>query len=224
MHPEAIDGEICLWLSECNSTRGWRKVGSKSNNRPYTIKKEELEAMLNEASKRGAEAGVSAFMATISKQKANRERQVVNATKVLLKKYRDFKTMADKTLVDAASVEEESTDEDLIEAINALMQFGIDKRELDIVSNQKRVYRTKALMAHVDVMLEAYRIRCDKALNQDEQRRYRVIYEMYISPEPLAAIDIAESEHIGLTTVYDTVNKAINDLSILIFGVDGIKL
>ena len=199
-------------------------MGSKSGSRACTIKKEELEAMLNEAAKRGAEAGVSAFMASISKQKANRDRQVMNATKVLLKKYRDFKTMADKTLVDAASVEEESTDEDLIEAINSLMQFGVDKRELDIVSNQKRVYRTKALMAHVDIMLEAYRIRCDRALNQDEQRRYRVIYQMYISPEPLAAADIAESEHIGLTTVYDTVNKAINDLSILIFGVDGIKL
>lgn len=199
-------------------------MGSKSSNRAYTIKKEELEAMLNDAARRGAEAGVSAFMATATKHKANRDRQVMNATKVLLKKYRDFKIMADKTLVDAASVEEESTDEDLIEAINSLMQFGIDKRELDIVSNQKRVYRTKALMAHVDIMLEAYRIRCERALNQDEQRRYRVIYNMYISPEPMAAVDIAEMENIGLTTVYDTVNKATNDLSILIFGVDGIKL
>lgn len=199
-------------------------MGSKGSSRAFAIKKEELEAMLNDAAKRGAEAGVSAFMATAAKQRANREKQMMNATKVLLKKYRDFKTMADKTLVDAETVQEETSDDDLIEAINSLMQFGIDKRELDIVSNQKRVYRTKALMAHVDVMLEAYRIRCDRALNQDEQRRYRVIYQMYISPNPVSAADIADMENIGLTTVYDTINKATNDLSILIFGVDGIRL
>ena len=73
-------------------------------------------------------------------------------------------------------------------------------------------------------MLEAYKVRCARALNQDEQRRYRVIYQLYVSPEPMSAADIAESENIGLTTVYDTVNKATNDLSILIFGVDGIRL
>ena len=199
-------------------------MGSKSSGRTYSIKKEELEAMLNDAAKRGAEAGVSAFMATAERQKATRDKQMQNATKVLMKKYRDFKVMAEKTLVDAATVEEESDDIGLIEAIESLMQYGVDKRELDIVSNQKRVYRTRALMAHVDVMLEAYRIRCAKALNQDEQRRYRVIYALYISDEPKSAADVADEEHIGMTTVYDTVNKAINDLSILIFGVDGIKL
>lgn len=199
-------------------------MGSKSGNRTYAIKQEELEVMLSDAAKRGAEAGISAFMDSASKQKATREKQIVNATKVLLKKYRDFKTMADKALVDAASVEKETADEYLVEAINSLMQYGVDKRELDIVSNQKRVYRTKALMAHVDVMLEAYRIRCTRALNQDEQRRFRVIYALYISDEPKSAADVADEEHIGMTTVYDTVNKAINDLSILIFGVDGIKL
>ncbi len=199
-------------------------MGTKSGSRTYVIKKDDLDAMLNEAAKRGAEAGVSAFLATAARQKATREKQVMNATKVLLKKYRDFKTMAEKTLVDAATVEEGSSDEALIEAISSLMQYGIDKRELDIVSNQKRVYRTKALMAHVDIMLEAYSIRCARALNQDEQRRYRVIHALYISDQPASAYDIAETEHIGLTTVYDTVNKAINDLSILIFGVDGIKL
>lgn len=199
-------------------------MGQKITNRPYSIKKEELEAMLNDAARRGAEAGVSAFMATAEKQKAARDKRMLNATKVLLKKYRDFKTMADKALVDADSAEEESDDVSLKEAIESLMQFGVDKRELDIVSNQKRVYRTRVLMAHVDVMLEAYRIRCARALNQEEQRRYRVIYALYISEQPMAAADVAEEEHIGMTTVYDTVNKAINDLSILIFGVDGIKL
>ena len=199
-------------------------MGSKSSNRTYTIKKDELEAMLNEAAKRGAEAGVYTFMATAEKQKATRDKRMQNATKVLLKKYRDFKTMADKALVDAESIEEESNDVDLIESIESLMQYGVDKRELDIVSNQKRVYRTRALMAHVDVMLEAYKLRCARAVNQEEQRRYRVIYALYISDEPVAAADVADAEHIGMTTVYDTVNKAINDLSILIFGVDGIKL
>ena len=199
-------------------------MAPKNGSKTYSIKKEELEAMLNDAAKKGAEAGISAFMATAEKQRATREKQMVNATKVLLKKYRDFKIMADKTIVDAASVIDESDDEALKEAISALMQFGVDKREMDIVSNQKRGHRTRALMAHVDVMLEAYKVRCARALNQDEQRRYRVIYGMYISPEPMAAADIAESENIGLTTVYDTVNKATNDLSILIFGVDGIRL
>ena len=195
-----------------------------SKAKTYSIRKEDLDAMLEEAAKKGAAVGISAYFDIAEKQRSKRDKEVLNATKVLLKKYRDFKTMADKTLVDAESIENESGSYDLVDVINHLMQYGVDKRELDIVSNQKRVYRTKALMSHVDVMLEAYKIRCARALNQDEQRRYRVIYGLYIADDPVSTSDMCEEEHIGMTTLYDTVNKAINDLSILIWGVDGIKL
>lgn len=189
----------------------------------YTIQEDKLEAMLTEAARRGAEAGVSAYIETAAKHHIERSRDAFNATKVLLKKYRDFKVMAEKAVVDADSIEEDAdSPEYLVDVINQLMQYGVDKRELDIVSNKKRVYRTVALMRHVDTMIEAYRVRCARSLNQDEQRRYRVVYALFIADEPTSTYDLAEEEHIGLTTLYATINKAYSDLSVLFFGADGL--
>ena len=185
----------------------------------YTIQEDKLEAMLNEAARRGAEV----YMDTAAKHRSERSRDALNATKVLLKKYRDFKVMAEKAVIDADSIEEDTdSPEYLVDVINQLMQYGVDKRELDIVSNKKRVYRTVALMRHVDTMIEAYRVRCARSLNQDEQRRYRVVYALFIADEPTSTYDLAEEEHIGLTTLYATINKAYRDLSVLFFGADGL--
>lgn len=197
---------------------------AKQTKKVYSIREDELEAMLAEASKRGAEVGISSFKSAANRQRAKRERDIINATSVLIKKYRDFKAMAEKAIVDAQSIEDECPEDELVDVISQLMQYGVDQRELDIISNKKRVYRTKALMNHVDVMLEAYKLKCARALHQDEQRRYRVIYALYISPEPISTYDLAEQEHIGLTALYDTVKKATKDLALLIWGVDGIKL
>lgn len=197
---------------------------SKQAKRTYTVREDELEAMLAEAAKRGAEVGISSFRSAAKYQREKREKDIIYATSVLIKKYRDFKAMAEKAIVDAQSIEDECTDDELVDVINQLMQYGVDQRELDIVSNKKRVYRTKALMNHVDVMLEAYRLKCATALHQDEQRRYRVIYALYIAPEPISTYDLAEREHIGMTSLYDTIKKATRDLALLIWGIDGIKL
>lgn len=197
----------------------------QSKKKVYAIEEEKLQEMLNEAGRRGGVAGVSAFMETAERQRVQRERDAYNATKTLLRKYRDFKVMIQKAVTDMDSIEEGADDDDmLVDVIEQLMQYGVDKRELEIVSNKKRVYRTMALMRHIDTMLEAYRIRCARSMNQDEQRRWRVIYAMYIADDRKSNYEIAEEEHIGLTTLYATANKAYGDLAVYIFGVDGVKI
>lgn len=190
----------------------------------YTISQDDLEAMLAEASRRGGEAGLTAFRESYAESRKQRANDTFNATKVLIKKYRDFKAMAQKSIYDAETADDNASDEYLSDVISQLMQYGVDKRELDIVSNKKRVYKTIALMSHVDVMLEAYRIKCCHSLNSDEQRRYRVIKALYLDDAPISTYELCEIEHIGTTTLYATINKAISDLSILIFGIDGIRM
>ena len=69
---------------------------AKQAKKTYMIQEDELEAMLAEASKRGAEVGISSFKSAANRQRAKRERDIINATSVLIKKYRDFKAMAEK--------------------------------------------------------------------------------------------------------------------------------
>ena len=196
----------------------------KKKGKTYTISQEDLEEMLTEASRRGGEAGVTAFRESCIESRKQRANDTFNATKVLVKKYRDFKVMTQKSVFDAETAEDNASDEYLADVISLILQYGVDKRELDIVSNKKRVYKTIALMNHVDIMLEAYHIKCSRSLNPEEQRRYRVIHAMYIDETPISTYELCEIEHIGMTTLYATINKAISDLSILIFGIDGIRM
>lgn len=199
-------------------------MGKQTGNTKYAISPKELEAMLSNAAKMGAQEGVRAFMEAAENQRHQRSKDYVRATKTLIKKYRSFREMADKSICDVVAAEESCDDADFSEVVSQLMEYGVNKRELEIVSNKKRVSRTKTMLQHVDIMLEAYRLRCEKAENQDERRRYRVIHALYISDHPVSVSDLAEAEHIGITTLYDTVNKAVQDLAVLIFGVDGVRI
>jgi predicted DNA-binding transcriptional regulator YafY len=55
-------------------------------------------------------------------------------------------------------------------------------------------------------------------------RRYRVIFAKYIQDEKeLPTDDIAEAEHVDVRTVQRDIRIALETLSTLIFGIDGLR-
>lgn len=180
----------------------------------------ELEAIVRLAS----ETAVESYRKKLERQqeqdgKARRERhhRVVNSAKMLLKNYRRFKKMT----VSSVYGKDTSTNETLVELLE-LMQGIYRSGELEVVSIKDRVARTELMIEHIDAMLEVYKKDCNRS--PEGQRRYRVIYWMYLSEdESKTAEDIAEMENVVVRTVFRDIKTAYEELAVLFFGIDGVR-
>ena len=180
----------------------------------------ELEAIVRLAS----ETAVESYRKELERQqeqdgKARRERhhRVVNSAKMLLKNYRRFKKMT----VSSVYGKDTSTNETLVELLE-LMQGIYRSGELEVVSIKDRVARTELMIEHIDAMLEVYKKDCNRS--PEGQRRYRVIYWMYLSEdESKTAEDIAKMENVVVRTVFRDIKTAYEELAVLFFGIDGVR-
>lgn len=180
----------------------------------------ELEAIVRLAS----ETAVESYRKELERQqeqdgKARRERhhRVVNSAKMLLKNYRRFKKMT----VSSVYGKDTSTNETLVELLE-LMHEIYRSGELEVVSIKDRVARTELMIEHIDAMLEVYKKDCNRS--PEGQRRYRVIYWMYLSEdESKTAEDIAEMENVVVRTVFRDIKTAYEELAVLFFGIDGVR-
>ena len=180
----------------------------------------ELEAIVRLAS----ETAVESYRKELERQqeqdgKARRERhhRVVNSAKMLLKNYRRFKKMT----VSSVYGKDTSTNETLVELLE-LMQGIYRSGELEVVSIKDRVARTELMIEHIDAMLDVYKKDCNRS--PEGQRRYRVIYWMYLSEdESKTAEDIAEMENVVVRTVFRGIKTAYEELAVLFFGIDGVR-
>lgn len=180
----------------------------------------ELEAIVRLAS----ETAVESYRKELERQqeqdgKSRRERhhRVVNSAKMLLKNYRRFKKMT----VSSVYGKDTSTNETLVELLE-LMQGIYRSGELEVVSIKDRVARTELMIEHIDAMLEVYKKDCNRS--PEGQRRYRVIYWMYLSEdESKTAEDIAEMENVVVRTVFRDIKTAYEELAVLFFGIDGVR-
>lgn len=135
-----------------------------------------------------------------------------NNTKVLIQKYRLLSDYANNAVYDISRIDEG-------EVYEILELFG-DSNAKKIKSIKDRVYTVKMIMEHIDTMLDVYKMRCTSSNKQEQQRRWRVLYSMYISSEPKTAIEAAEAENIHERTVYRDIDEACEELSTLFFGVN----
>lgn len=71
----------------------------------------------------------------------------------------------------------------------------------------------------VDKMLNVYKSFCQEAACQEEIRRWEALYLRYISDEILSVDDIAERLYIDKRTFYRDINKALEDMAVLLFGI-----
>ncbi len=79
---------------------------------------------------------------------------------------------------------------------------------------------TGLMMSHVDKMLAAYEAMCKDAGDSDEARRWDALYLRYIDSERMSVDDIASELNIDKRTFYRDINKAMDDLAVLLFGIE----
>ena len=98
-------------------------------------------------------------------------------------------------------------------------------RMLQVVESIKNsATRTGIIVSHVRTMLEIFEVCCEKSSNELDKRRYDIIYGLYISEDKISRKELAEKWNVSNDTTYIDEKIALERLSALIFGVDGLTL
>ena len=92
--------------------------------------------------------------------------------------------------------------------------------EVSAICSMRR--KTGLMMSHVDKMLVAYEAICRDSGNPDEIRRWGALFLRYINEERMKVEDIAERLCIDKRTFYRDINKAMEDMAVLLFGIEAI--
>ncbi|MFI3279609.1 MAG: hypothetical protein R3Y55_03685 [Rikenellaceae bacterium] len=82
--------------------------------------------------------------------------------------------------------------------------------------------KTGLMMDHVEKMIVAYRAMCEESSNPEEQRKWQALHLRYIDGEKLGVDDIAEKLSVDKRTFYRDINRATEDLAVLLFGIEAI--
>ncbi len=135
-------------------------------------------------------------------------------TEMLLRNYNSFKKHAQDATY--SEIEQNGLDEDL--------DYDKEIDNLFINSILKTKKRTEIMLKHIDNCIEYYTYKCLASGKDDVQRRIQVIKMLYINEETMTYEEISEELDCSTKTINNTKKAAIRELSVLLFGIDGVKL
>ncbi|OIJ17088.1 hypothetical protein BKP37_00675 [Anaerobacillus alkalilacustris] len=162
------------------------------------------------------EVAVRTALEHLEQQKKEQEKRKYDRRlrniKLLLRNYRSFVKHCEDVEQDIAILDEKLELDD------------IDTDEFAIKSIKRSKEHTLTMVKYMNKMLEVYKFMCEKSNNTEENRRYEIVYDMYVSKEKFTAKEVAERHFLHLRTVYKDIDKACETLAVLMFGVDGLQL
>lgn len=173
----------------------------------------------------GAEIGATAAVKAVERERKKFKKQQhdrrFHNTKLLLRHYRTLNEHYKHAVFDIGAAE--NADEDFADIMQA-MSSSISDEDLYVESIKQSCLRTKIIMAHVNKMLDIYKIMCEQSDRRDDARHWRVLEAIYISEEASTAGAVAQQEHIDKRTVYKDIDACVNDLTTLLFGIGGVEM
>lgn len=175
--------------------------------------------------KLAAEAGAKAAMDKLEQERKRDRAELADRrlrnTKLLLRYFRVFRAYADNAVY---QIEEIETPEQILAE---LMMPGKDNTAF-VESIKKSVARTVTIVKHIDVMLKLYQSYCFTYGNDEDQRRWRVINELYIrdlqsGERPASIQTLAREENVVDRTIYRDIDIAAGQIGAFMFGIDGVN-
>lgn len=188
-----------------------------SMKKTFRMTEDEVNALIIRAAETGANVYKSELLSA-EKKKVNR---MLFRTKVLLEKYRYLSEYCENAVYTLESAQQE---DESVSDIEMLMKCGLMERDKTLQSVEKGVLTVKMYMAHVNKMLRVYRHDCESSASPVKQRQWRVIEQMYLADERKTTKAIAEIEGEEIRTIQNDAKAAREDLTALIFGIDGLLL
>ncbi len=170
----------------------------------------------------GIQAGVKEALDRIQRDKEDKfkyrhDRRLRN-TKLLLRNYNKFRLHCKNAVYTSSQLNE-------INAIDVLDELdNIDDEGMYINSIKKTHDRTYIIVKHINRMIQLYKYSAEMDNDPNALRRYKVIQMLYVSGKNKTFSEIAEELEVSEKTVARDMKQGVEELSALIFGIDGIKL
>lgn len=143
-------------------------------------------------------------------ERVKHDRRLRNV-KLLLKNYRSFKKHCENVELD-------------IERINARIAFvTIDSDEFKLESIRRSKEKTLVMVKYTEKMMEVYKVISENSDDQDELRRYQTVNSLYFTPDKKTVKEVSKCQNVAERTVYRDIEKACEDLAVLLFGIDGVR-
>lgn len=181
----------------------------------YNISERELQEVMRRAS----EAGIAAYKNEHEETTRRKAGRLLYRTKTLLERYTQLNEYAQNSVYTLERAEEVNEG---IADLEVLTKFGIFDDDKTLHNLKRSVVTVNMVMAHVNTMLEVYRKECESSASKVKQRQYRVIEYLYLSENKLNTKEIAELEGEDVRTIQNDAKQAREDLTALIFGLDGV--
>ena len=161
-----------------------------------------------------AEVAASKYQEELNKHAVAFKDKRLHNTKLLIRKYSLLRDYTNNAIYDTAQLCSEENNE-------ILSLIGVDLGERHQVGSiRNNVIKTELIMEHIDTMLDCYMRKCHASSKPEVQRRWRVLKRMYLDEKTMDAQEVADLEHIGVSTVYFDIDTACEELSPLFFGLD----
>lgn len=180
------------------------------------LSREDLAAMQREAAQIGARTALERLEEEKKKLHSKAMDRRLHNTKLLLRNYRMLKDNSENSIFGKSQMEESAAD-----ILCSMMNLYDDEVIVDAI--KRSATRTAIMVTHIDTMIGLYRAYCEKSTNDLDVRRYEVIYDMYIGEKTLSVKQIAKKQNMSRESVYTDLRIAIERMSALIFGVDGLS-
>ncbi len=176
----------------------------------------QIKEMYAKAAQIGADEGVKAYIKKSREERTEKADRRLRNTKLLLRNFRMLKENADNSIFGRTQMEESAAD-----ILDSMMNVYDDNVIVEAI--QRSATRTAIIVAHVETMIGLYQLYCEKSGNDIEKRRFEVVYDVYIADEPMPVAAVAKARNMSKENVYADLKVAIERLTALIFGVDGLK-
>lgn len=160
---------------------------------------------IDETIKKAAKEAIKEF----DKEKREEKRKkVFHNTRLLLKHYNDLVSHVSNAIDDVNKLEQD------LEALGEL-----DRDELYILSIKKSKSKTLIMIAHIDMAMEILKKKQYKLCSPE---KYKALELFYLEEKTYE--EIAEELSCSPITSRRWINEMVNELSIHLFGLDGLKL
>lgn len=154
-----------------------------------------------------------------SREKARRKRdRRLRNTDLLLRNYDNLIKHIEYAVEDEKKLEVEDPEE-VLDEIDCETDYENEEYEGVYINAIKRTKtRTRIIVKHIETAIDFYK---EKSKTTNNKRRYEVVYKYYFEKKKIN--QIAEELYCSEKTVSRDKRKAIEELSVLFFGVDGLK-
>ena len=152
------------------------------------------------------------------KEKITYDTRIKN-TRLLLKNYRSFV----KACEQATFTEKELESATVEEVLDKLFCQSYDEVTVvqSILASKKR---TEIILTHIKRIINFYLFEADQSKNDEKWRKAHILNDLYVVGKYKPKINVmSEKYHISDRQIRRDANSAIEEIAVLMFGIDGIR-